>query len=400
MAELVSNARSEAILDGAAILGNARAVGAVLREEAAENERGRRLTPRAVDALRSTGVFRMPMPRAWGGPEVDITTQIEIVEELARADGSAGWCAMIGSDGGYYTAGLDDAVGRALYPDLDAVTAGWIQPAGRLQPVDGGYRLSGRWQFGSACTFADVIISGCLVAGDDGALAIGPEGFPDYRIAVLPADRYEILDTWDPTGLAGSGSNDYTTEDTFVPAEQTFRFRDRRRAGTLYAWPGMFPVNLLGVPLGIARAALETAEAMLADKVLMPEMIAARDDPRVRTAIARVTAVVGSTRSYVYDVVGDFWTTLDAGDEPSHRQRAALGGLYSHTIRSSREAVQQLADTVGSASIHRSCPLDRQLRDLTTMSQHVLGQLKLLDVVGGLQLGADLTHPFVAEKLL
>ncbi|MGH9213755.1 MAG: acyl-CoA dehydrogenase family protein [Acidimicrobiales bacterium] len=386
--------------DGTMILANARAIAKVLREEADENERRRQLTPRAVDALRSTGVFRMPMPRSWGGPEVDISTQVEIVEELSRADGSAGWCAMIGADGGYYTAAMDDDVGRALYPSLDAVTAGWIHPAGRLRPVDGGYRLSGHWQFGSACTFADVIVGGCLVFGGDDAPVIAADGLPEYRVAMLPASRYEILDTWHPTGLAGSGSHDYTIHDAFVPAEQTFRFRDRRRTGTLYSWPGLFPVNLLGVPLGIARASLETAHELLADKILMPEKVAARDDPRSRTGLARASAIVGSTRSYVYDVVGDFWATLDAGDEPSHRQRAALGGAYAHTVRSCRDAVQLLADTVGSASIHRHCPLERHLRDLTTLSQHALAQLKLLDAIGALLLDADTTHPLVAEKIL
>ena len=61
---------------------------------------------------------------------MDIRTQVEIIEELSAADGSAGWCAMIGSDGGFYSAALDDAAARELYPDLDAVTAGWIVPAG------------------------------------------------------------------------------------------------------------------------------------------------------------------------------------------------------------------------------------------------------------------------------
>ena len=97
--------------DGATILARARGIAPVLREEADENERRRRLTPRAVDALRSTGVFRMTMARAWGGPEVHPATQVEIVEELARADGSSGWCASIGAGGGYVTAALDETVG-------------------------------------------------------------------------------------------------------------------------------------------------------------------------------------------------------------------------------------------------------------------------------------------------
>src|SRR5918996_2072695 len=192
-------------LDGGAILANAVAVAPVLREEAAESERQRQLTPRAVAALRSTGVFRMPMPRAWGGPEVDPPAQIEIIEELSHADGSAGWWAMIGSDGGFYSAALADDIGRSLYRDLDAVTAGWVQPGGQLDRFDGGYRLSGRWQFGSGCTHADVMVGGAQVF-TDGELVMATDGTPEWRIAMLPADRFDVLDTWDVTGLAGSGS--------------------------------------------------------------------------------------------------------------------------------------------------------------------------------------------------
>ncbi|MCO5972378.1 acyl-CoA dehydrogenase family protein [Actinoallomurus soli] len=393
------------VLDGPAILAAARAVAPVLREEAEAGERGRRLTPRAVEALRSTGVFRMAMPRAWGGPEVDIRTQTEIIEELSAADGAAGWCAMIGSDGGFYTAPLEDSVARGLYPDLDMITAGWIVPAGRLHRVAGGYRLEGRWQFGSGCTHADVIIGGALVF-EDGAPVMTEDGRPETRVAMLPAGEFEILDTWHTTGLAGSGSHDYAVEGAFVPAGQTFRFGDlrrRRRAGTLYAWPGMFFANLPGVPLGIARAALRSAEQILADKMLVPEMRPAREDPRVRAGVAQVHAMVGAARSYQYDVLGELWSTLETGAEPSLRLRAALVGAHMHTIRTCRDAVRLLADVVGSASIYRRCPLERHQRDLTTIGQHLMGQPKIMEMAGALWLGVDKAlarHPLSAEGLI
>jgi indole-3-acetate monooxygenase len=388
------------ILDGTAILANARAAVPALRAEAAENERRRRLTERSVETLRSTGVFRMAMPRSWGGPELDPFTQLEIIETLSVADGSAGWCAMVGSDGGFYSANLDDDVGRALYGDLDAVTAGFVMPGGgRLRPGDGGYRLSGRWPFGSGSTHADVIVAGAHVY-DGGEPVADGEGTPQWRVAMLPADGYEILDTWDVTGLAGSGSHDYTTTDTLVPAEQTFRFGEPRREGALYAWPGLFIIKLLGVPLGIARAALDTAEAILQDKILMPEMRPARGDPRVRTAVAQAEAMVGSARSYAFDVVGALWTPLQAGVEPSRRTRAAVGGTIPHVARTCREAVRLVADTVGSASIHRSSPLERQLRDLTTLCQHRLTQPSLLEVVGALWFDhTDTNHPHLDHRL-
>jgi indole-3-acetate monooxygenase len=398
-----SGPEDAAELDGRAILERARAAAPVLRDEAAASEAGRRLTPGAVDALRSTGVFRMAMSRSSGGPEVDICTQLEIVEELARADGSAGWCAMIGADGGYYRTALPDEVGAALYPDLDRVTAGFIQqPVGRLDVVDGGYQLSGRWPFGSGCTHAGVIAAGGLVF-EDGALVLTADGRPDNRVAVLPAERFEVLDTWFTTGLAGSGSHDYTTTGTFVPADHTFFLGElgSRQEGTLYRWPGMFLLNIAAVPLGVARAALEAAGELLATKVFLPEMRPARDDARVRTAVARAHALVGSARSYLFDVLGDFWAALDAGREPSHRQRAAVGGANVHAFLSSHEAVQLLVDTIGGAAVHRSCPLERHLRDLATMRQHLGGQLRLLEVVGGLWFeGADLDHPILTHRIL
>lgn len=392
-------------LDGPTILANARLAAPVLREEARESEQRRELTPRVVEALRSTGVFRMPMPRAWGGPEVDICTQVEILEELSAADGAAGWCAMVGSDAGFYTAAIDDAPARKLYPDLDGITAGWIVPAGKLYRVEGGYRLTGRWQFGSGCTHADVIIGGAVVY-DDGAPVITEEGRPEVRVAMLPADNFEILDTWHTTGLAGSGSHDYTTDGAFVLAEQTFRFRDlrdRRRAGVLYTWPGMFFANLPAVPLGIARAALEATDELLAKKMLIPEMRPAREDPRVRAGVAQAHAMVGAVRSYMFDVLGELWATLETGDEPSLRLRAALVGAYMHTIRTCRDAVTILADVVGSASIYRSCPIERYLRDLTTISQHLMGQPKIMEMGGAMWLGAESAlakHPLSAEGLL
>jgi alkylation response protein AidB-like acyl-CoA dehydrogenase len=402
---MISSSPDVESLDGPAILANVRAAAPLLRAESAECERLRQLTPRAVEALRSTGVFRMPIPRTWGGPEVDIRTQVEILEELSAADGAAGWCAMVGSDAGFYTAAIDDATARKLYPDIDGVTAGWIVPAGQLHQADNGYRLKGRWQFGSGCTHADVIIGGAVVYRD-GAPVIADDGMPEVRVAMLPAENFEIFDTWHTTGLAGSGSHDYAANDALVPFEQTFRFRDlrsHRRDGALYAWPGMFFANLPAVPLGIARAALEAADELLAKKMLMPEMRQARDDPRVRAGVAQAHAMVGAVRSYMFDVLGQLWSTLEAGNEPSPRLRAALAGAYAFTIRTCRDAVVILADVVGSASIYRQCPIERHLRDLTTINQHIMGQPKMMEMVGALWLGAErplARHPLSAQGLI
>ncbi len=373
-------------LDGEAILANARLIAPLLREHAAQVEAARRLTTPVVEALRDSGVFRMSMPRSWGGPEVDLLTQVEILEVLSRADASAGWCAMIGSDSGYYSAFLDDPAARELYPNLDVATAGWVIPAGSLEIAEGGYRLSGRWSFGSGCTHAEVICGGALVT-EGGVPQPGPDGLPQWRIALLPADKVQVHDTWNTTGLCGSGSHDYSIEGQFVPADHTFPLGASKRDGTLYRWPGMFIANLVAVPLGTAADALDTAMGILDGKVLLPEGVRARDEARVRAGMARAQALVGSARSYVYATLGNFWATVAQGDEPSFAERAALAGCFVHTLTTCREAVALLADTVGTAAIQRGSSLERNQRDLITMGQHLMGQTKMREWAGGLWFG-------------
>ncbi|GAA1239786.1 acyl-CoA dehydrogenase family protein [Pseudonocardia alaniniphila] len=385
---------SGSALDGATILANADRIGPLLREHAAEVEAARRLTEPVVNALRSTGVFRMAMPAAWGGPEVDICRQIEIVETLSRADASAGWCAQIGADSGYYSANIDQAAARSLYPDLDAVTAGWLTPAGTLEVCDGGYRLSGRWSFGSGVTHADVIVGGARVT-ENGSPRLLADGTPERRIAMLPAAQWDVLDTWRPLGLTGSGSHDYTITDTFVPAENTWVHGRSYRSGPLYSWRGMVVVNFVGVPLGTALDACDVATSILDAKVLVPEMIPARDAPRVRAAVARAQAMVGAARSYVYDTVSTFWSVIVAGDEPSIRQRAHLAGLLVHTVSECRTAVRLLVDTVGSVAIQDECSLGRQMRDLDTIAQHTLGKSRMWEWAGAMYFGQNSPSPLL-----
>jgi indole-3-acetate monooxygenase len=165
---------------------------------AEEIECERRLPLPLVQAMKDAGIFRMPMPCAWGGPEVDPLTQIRIVEALSAADPSVGWCAMIGSDGGYFSAFLEDAVGRALSPDLDLVTGSSTRPTGRAMVAAGGYRVSGRWQLSSGCQHSTYLVGNCFVFDDPGQRRL-EDGTPESRLCYLPAARCEILDT----GLPG-----------------------------------------------------------------------------------------------------------------------------------------------------------------------------------------------------
>ena len=184
---------------------------------------------------------------------------------------------MIGCDAGYFSSFLDDAAGRALWPDLDMVTAGWMTPAGRRERVGGGFVVDGRWSFASGCTHADVLVGACLVVDDDGRPEIGAgrsPGHPCRPGAGGPVrDRRHVVHH----GLAGSGSNDYTCEQLFVPEEHTFALGDPvRRDRPLYRFPGAFTTKFHGVVLGIARRALDEVTEIAGGKVLMPQGVRMR----------------------------------------------------------------------------------------------------------------------------
>ena len=141
----------QATADDSPVLRAAIRLAEQIRPASAEIERGRRLPAGIAAAMKDAGVFGMAMPRAWGGLEVDPLTQFRVIEALAMADGSVGWCAMIGCDGGYVTAFLDQDVAREMYPDPLVATGAAATTTGKAIRVPGGCRVSGRFPFVSGC---------------------------------------------------------------------------------------------------------------------------------------------------------------------------------------------------------------------------------------------------------
>jgi alkylation response protein AidB-like acyl-CoA dehydrogenase len=268
-----------------------------IRAAGDEIEMGRRIPPSVAAAMKEAGVFGMAMPQAWGGPELDPLTQIRIVEALAMADGSVGWCAMIGCDSGYITAFLDQDVAREMYPDLLVATGAAATTTGRAQRVPGGYRVTGRFPFVSGCHHCEWAWLGCTVFAD-GAHCVDANGVPETRQCFLRLSQCEILDTWYTTGLCGTGSNDVAVRDAFVPEEHTFSFQDPqlvKRSGPLYAFPFMFIAKGPGTVLGITRHAIdaltESAAGKPARRYTLGERVEApkvlRDDVYMQDAVGR-----------------------------------------------------------------------------------------------------------------
>lgn len=380
---------SEGARESPSILERARALRPALMEAAPRAASERRLPTDVVDQLRDAGVFSMAMPRSWGGPELDVLDQLDVIEELAYADGSVGWCAMIGADSGYYSAFLDDEVGRALYPTLDLVSAGFTAPAGTAMRHGDGWRVSGRWSFGSGITHADRVVGGALLFDENGPLT-DALGLPQWRTFFLPVSNIEIIDTWHTTGLEGSGSNDYAVSDASVADEHTFYpLGPTRRPGPLYRLSWWFLVKVAAVPLGIARRALDELVSLSSSKVLLPSFSHLRDNVQCQDAVARSEALVGSARAYLREAVAAAWDAAVGGDEPDERQRAVLRLAITNASTASRQAVQLLYDQAGTSAIYRNSFLDQALRDVTTAGQHLVFSARNYVPVGRRLLGLD-----------
>jgi len=379
----------------AEVLARARAVAPLLRERSTEIERERRLPPDVVRLLTDTGVFRMGFSRRWGGPELTSIEQTEVIEALSYGDAAAGWCAMIGSDSGLYAQFLSEPVARQMFTSLDMITAGLLFPTGRADIVPGGYRLTGRWQFGSGITHADWVISGAFLYRD-GQPEPSPDGDPhDSKLFIVPRADVEVIDTWHTTGLAGSGSCDYAITAIFVPEGRTVTFDVVRNGDGPLAQPEVHMRNMPGVPLGVARAALDYVREIAATRV-SPVSGPMADDYRTQVTIAECEADLAASRHAVYAALRRQHEVLAEGatmDELTMAERAALPLSRRHAFRTARSVVTRLYDLLQTTSIYQRSPMDRWLRDTNTMCQHVVAQDRILQSAGAYLLGGVPSFP-------
>jgi len=373
----------------------ARELGPKIRAAADEIEQGRRLPMHLVREMQRAGVFRMAMPRAWGGPELDILTQVRVIEALSSVDASAGWCTMIGIDGGYVTTFIDQTVAREMYADLDSVTAITFAPPGKAVRTKGGFIVNGRWPFGSGCQHATWLV-GHFVVFDGDSPRLQPNGLPETRFGFVAAAQGEIIDTWTTNGLRGSGSHDWMVKDRFIPEERTFNLAAPTlyRQRPLYALPNLLLYKTCAVALGIARGAIDDFVALASNKPLTFKSPSAgkamlRDETYVQCTVAQAEASVSSARAFVFEAFGDLWNTLLTGDPPSLKQRARGRLAMVHASAACLQAVELLYKANGGSSVYAGNAFDRRLRDMQTANQHTVVSLKTWEVTGRVLLGLE-----------
>jgi alkylation response protein AidB-like acyl-CoA dehydrogenase len=325
-------------------------------------EQHRRLEPGVVAALHEAGLFRMMIPADIGGLQTDLATAMEVVETVATADGAVGWNLMIGTTYGVWASRLSVAAAREIFGAPDAVVAGALRPTGTARPVDGGHVCTGRWSFASGIAQATWWTAGC--AAPDGSV----------QLVFFPARDGELIDTWTTGGMRGTGSHDYAIKELFVPAARTITFATPPRVDApLYRLPlyALLDSAMATVPLGIARAAIDSFVAMAGAKTSHGSVAIAANRPTVQADVGRAEAALQAARAWLYASVAEAWDAAEAGREVPSRQRALMRLARANALSAGVHAVDLIYSAAGSTSVYSKGAIDRCFRDIHVAGQHM-----------------------------
>lgn len=376
--------------DDQPLIAAARRLAPALAARADETEHNRRIPLDLVGAMTEDGVFRMLVPRALGGGEVEPIVFLRVLETLGEADGSAGWCAMIGSTSGLLSAYLAPEAAATIYGDPRTVSGGVYAPSGTAVVTAGGYRVSGRWAFASGCEHCSWLMGGSVIL-ENGAPRLLPNGAPDAPLMLFPARDAAIVDTWSASGLRGTGSHDIVVDDVFVPAERAVSLvRDRPRAeGALYAFPvfGLLAVGIAGVALGIARRAIAELVELAGGKTPTGSRRVLAERPTAQVQVSEAEALVRSGHAFLGEAIDAAWDVARREGVIDLARRADVRLAATNATLSAAKAVDLMYNAGGGTAVYATSPLQRCFRDVHVVTQHLMVAPATYELTGRLLLG-------------
>ena len=369
----------------------ARELGAEIAAAASEIERTRRVPEALLERLHDSRLFRMLLPRSAGGDETEPAAYVAAVEEVARHDASIGWLVFVSNSSALIAAYLEPAINHAIFADPRS-TVSWGPPnASRARSVDGGYRLTGRWDFSSGCRQARWMGAHCHVLEADGALRLNRFGRPTIRTLLFPASEVTLLDTWQTIGLCGTASDSYHVDELFVPEAFSTTREDpslRHEPGPLYA----FTMQCL-YATGVAAVAFGIARAMLSEFITLAQRKSPRglarlaDNAVVQAEVARAEARLGSARAYLIETLSGIYAQASEVTPIEVADRARVRLACTNAIQGATEVADFAYKAAGVDAIFPGSPFERRFRDMHTLSQQIQARGAHFEQVGQILLG-------------
>ena len=362
----------------AAVVARAVALIPQLRERTVRTEELRRLPPETERDLHDAGLFRVVQPKRVGGSELDYVALVDCADALGQADASVAWnFANLASH--HWMLGMfnPDAQDAVWSKDADSLIASsFIFPAGRARKVDGGYVLNGHWPFSSGVESCDWNMLAGVVSSDDEADGI------EYRIFLLNRSQYKINDTWNATGLRGTGSNDVGVSGAFVDERMTISVSDLAGGPTpgsavnpnaLYALPvfSLFPYVLSGVGLGNAQACLDDYVEFSRHRASTYNRAKVSDMQATQIKIAEASAKIDAGRLIMRAQCISALTEARRGHIANIGVKTRLRRDGAFSVNLCTEAVTLLFAASGARSLFTSGALQRQFRDAHAVNSHL-----------------------------
>jgi len=359
------------------VVARARGMRKLVRAEAAESERLRTLTPAIVDEMWASGLMSSFNPIAAGGVEPTFAEMIETWIEMAWQDGSFGWCGIANLPSTFAAGAYlpDEGFAEVFTAHGNRITmGGQFFPNGQGHAVDGGYKLTGSWSFGSGTGHSEYIAAGFMPM-DDGEVRWLSEGLPDMQVAIVPRADITFTDGWFVQGLKGTGSYDYNAADVFVPQCRTFPLmvREPQRGTSPATRMGLMPVVAAGHgswALGVAKSMLDDVEELAATKFRMSDMASLASRPTFQKGLAHHVASWRAARLLVLDAFTTAESAVAAGDDltPGLRADMRVAAVYATDV--ARACGEWAHLVAGTSSIREGSRLERAFRDLYTGTQH------------------------------
>ncbi|MCR9106817.1 MAG: acyl-CoA dehydrogenase family protein [Gammaproteobacteria bacterium] len=372
----------------------AKSIESIALAEAGPSEVQRTLTQPLVDALWDSGLMQWMNPVQAGGSEPGFAELIETWIEMARQDGSLGWIGIANLPSACFAAAYmsDQGFAEVFTQNGNRVTmAGQFFPNGTGEKVDGGYRVTGAWQFGSGSGHSQYICAGFLPM-DNGQMLMADDGvMPLMTVAVVPRDDVVFKDGWHVQGLKGTGSYDYELTDVFVPESHTYSLLSRapQRGGTLYRF-GVMPLTGCGHAawaLGVSRGALDDVVELAIEKTRMGEESSIAHKLTFQRDLAHHEGMWRAAHRLVVDTYTQMESRLEAGEALSPTMRADMRIAATYATEASREIVQFTHLAAGTTAIREGNRLERAFRDMYTGTQHAFISEKTYTEAGKLMLG-------------
>lgn len=359
-----------------AVLDEVTGLAATLRESGPEAEERRWIPEANIDLLDKAGVFRLSVPRRFGGLEAPLADQVRILTEISRADTATGWVSMIWVSSSWVPSQFSDQAQEEVYAGGSARVSTGFTPTGTLTPTEGGYTLSGSWKWISGSRGANWALLSALLTG--------PDGTPAPFAALVPFSELSIADDWHASSAAGTGSSTVTAENVTVPAHRVAFLidvlngatGDRSNTGATgrnYPFIPFFMAQGASAYIGIAKGAYD----LFLDRLPGRGITYTSWTDQSQSPVTQIQVATAANKIAAAEGLQEGWLSLiqqhaDAGTQPSVEERAAVRGKAAYAIQLAKEAVDELFEASGASVIMRDVPFQRFHRDIRGLALHAL----------------------------